>query len=283
MVRKDLVDFVVHSSFFVGLVGVSMVITTSVLLSLPVKLELLAIVFLVPFALYNFNRSTDVEEDIISHPERTEFVKQYQNHLKLFAVLSYILGVAIAFYLSIKVGILTLAYTAMVMLYSISWIPISSYDRLKEILVVKNATVAAAWAMFVTFLPVAYLQSTLEASVGVIFGFIFLKVFGNTVTFDVRDIEGDRSEGIITVPVRLGVKKTKYVLTVVNWTAFLILILSVFSSILPDIAYLVSGVTIYTQMYINQIGKMDMNKIADILADGEYIIMCILVSLGVLI
>lgn len=281
MAVKNWVDYIIHSSLFVGFVGVAMVLTTSILFSIPIQLELLAVIFFISFATYNFNRSTDLDEDSISHPERTAFVTQYHKHLKLFATLSYVLGAGLAFFLHFTVGLLTLIPLIAVSLYSVPWIPNSSYDRLKEILVVKNVTVAASWAVVVTFLPLVYLQVGIETATGVVFAFIFLKVLGNTITFDIRDIEGDKSEGITTIPVTFGVEKTKHILTAINWTAFFVLVVSAFSGTLPNTAYFVAGVTLYTQIYIHMIGRTEMQYVADILADGEYIVMGILAVMGV--
>ncbi len=78
---KKTIEFVIHSSLFVGLVGMAMLFTSQSLLGLPTSPELLLIAFLISFSAYNINRKTDTKEDRISHPERTEFLNSYYKYI----------------------------------------------------------------------------------------------------------------------------------------------------------------------------------------------------------
>jgi 4-hydroxybenzoate polyprenyltransferase len=289
-VNTDLIDFlrrvvecIVHSSMFVGFVGIAMVFTTSLLLNLPISPYLLLILFLISFSVYNINRKTDIKEDKISHPLRAMFIEAYYNHIKIIAVLCYATALLLGFLRSFLVGMFILVPLLFVGLYSLRWIPKSSASRLKEIFIVKNFTVAFAWALAVTSLPLVYFESGISIAVVFIFLFIFLKVFGNTVTFDVRDIKGDVVHKIRTVPIKLGIEKTKRLLIAINLASFFVLLIPALLDLLPSIAYFVSLVTVYTHIYIHLIGKVDIKFLTDVLADGEYLVMAVLAFIGSLL
>jgi 4-hydroxybenzoate polyprenyltransferase len=48
--------------------------------------------------------------------------------------------------------------------------------------------------------------------------FIFLKLFINSILFDVRDIEGDQKAGVRTIPAALGTRNTRTLLLFLNST-----------------------------------------------------------------
>lgn len=279
-ILQKCLECIIYSSLFVGFVGAAMVLTTSLLLNLSVSIEMLLIIFLISFAVYNINRKTDVPEDRISHPTRTVFIIAYYKYLKLIATISYITGCILSFSKNIQTGIIALLPLIFVVLYSMRWIPKKSISRLKDIFLIKNFTVAFAWAIVVTLLPIAYFEKDIQISAMFIFLFIFMKVFGNTVTFDVRDVPGDKLSGIRTIPIKIGVEKTKHLLTIVNIFSFLSIVIPAFLGFLPHSAYIISITCVYTQFYINSIGKLDIKFLTDILADGEYIVMGLLALIG---
>jgi len=280
---KKTIEFVIHSSLFVGLVGMAMLFTSQSLLGLPTSLELLLIAFLISFSAYNINRKTDTKEDRISHPERTGFLNSYYKYIKIMALAACIIALFIAFSNSLVVGLIILLPLISVSLYSIPWIPAFTTTRLKNIFVVKNATVAIVWAIGVTILPLAYFEKPLTLTSMAVFFYIFLKVFGNTVTFDIRDVTGDAVHNIRTIPIKFGIATTKKILTLINLVSFCIIIVSVLHNLLTPAAYLISLVVIYTQIYIYLISKTNIRFLTDVLADGEYIVMCLLALLSILV
>ena len=260
-----------------------MLFTSQSLLGLPTSLELLLIAFLISFSAYNINRKTDTKEDRISYPERTEFLNIYYKYIKIMALIAYIIALFVSFSNSLVVGLIVLLPLISVSLYSIPWIPAFTTTRLKDIFVVKNATVATVWATGVIILPLAYFEKPLTLTSMAVFFYIFLKVFGNSVTFDIRDVAGDTVHNIRTIPIKFGIANTKKILTLINLGSFCVIIVSVLYNLLTVAAYLISLVVIYTQIYIHFISKTNIRFLTDVLADGEYIVMCLLALLSMLV
>jgi len=132
-------------------------------------------------------------------------------------------------------------------------------------------------------LPLAYFEKPQTLTSLAVFFYIFLKVFGNTVTSDIRDVTGDTVHDIRTIPIKFGIANTKKILTLINLVSFCIIIVSVLYNLLTYGAYLVSLVVIYTQIYVYFISKTNIRFLTDVLADGEFIVMCLLALLSILV
>jgi 4-hydroxybenzoate polyprenyltransferase len=152
-------------------------------------------------------------------------------------------------------------------LYSSRLIP--GLPRLKDIPFMKNLIVAISWALVCVLIPAAY-SERLDEKVLVIICFMALKSIINTVLYDVRDVAGDKENGIITVPILLGLKKTSLILLALN------------SSLLPlaistkGIAgQLMVGMIIYGYIYILYFSKKKNPFSLDLFVDGEWMLACI--------
>jgi len=274
---RDPLKKAVFSSIFVALTGVTVIYSTSLLLKIPIYFRSLLIIFLVAFAVYNANKKTDKKEDNINYPERTIFIHNNERLFIYLSIISYVIALIVAFYFNFWAGLFTLLPFISVILYS------SNPIRLKRFFLIKNALVSFTWALFVTCLPMIFFGNFLFLPALSVFFFIFLKGLGNTIAFDMRDILGDKTYGIKTVPLRYGIKKSKHILLIINSSSFFLIVVSVYFGVLPNIGYLISLVTFYTYFYIYLISKIDLKFLTDILVDGEFIIMGILALIGILI
>ncbi|MEM5771297.1 MAG: UbiA family prenyltransferase [Candidatus Aenigmatarchaeota archaeon] len=274
---KKFLNILGYTSIFVALTGVSLIYTSSLLFKFPISLELLLIVFLSVFSVYNLNKITDVMEDKINYPERVSFIQKHKTKILISSIISYIFALFIAFFRSILVGIFVFIPLIGVFIYSVS--PI----RLKRLLGIKNIWVSLLWSVSVTILPIIYFNKfelLLSFTSFSLFLFIFLKGIGNTITFDIRDIEGDKKCKIETLPMRIGLNKTKILLSVINLLSFILLLITTFLGFISPIGYAISLVTFYTFVYIYLIEKTDLKFLTDILADGEFIVIGLLAFIG---
>lgn len=203
----------VYSSTYLAVIGMAEVLIVMYLLSLPMSPAPL-VVGLITYAIYTNDRLVDIDSDAASNPDRTAFVVEYRVPLYVSAALAYGVAVALsAFGGPIAFGI-TILPAAVWVLYAIDWVPTGgfSFQRLKEILFVNSVLVAAAWAVTIVFLPVAYANTGLTPTVGIIFLYFLLATFVNTEIANVRDIASDQTAGVSTLPVVLGIERTRSVL-----------------------------------------------------------------------
>ena len=197
-------SFATLSSMFIGAVMVAVLYVSFLLQSIVSSALLLIATFFLTISVYSLNKVTDLEEDLVNLPDRARFVKKNRDYL-LFASLE-----------SINIAVLLVFFTNP---YAIPVILFPFYVglfystgmrrlRIKDALLLKNIMVALAATTAAVLLPLA-VHTSIPFIVLLVAYFIFLKCFINTVLFDVRDIEGDRKAGVLTIPVSLGTKKTR--------------------------------------------------------------------------
>ena len=280
-------DFIVHSSIYIAFGGACLVYASCLLFGVEPKIELMSIMFLTIYAIYNFGRITDKAEDEINVPDRFVVFTIYEVYLTASIPVSALIAILLAYYMGgIKLTLAVLIPLILIVVYGVKWIPesISRYRRLKEIPVVKNMMISLAWAWIATLLPVAYyahLGSTI--TLWIVFVFIFWFTFIGSVIFDLRDIEGDKIEGIVTIPISLGFYRTIIFLIILNAFLGAFIILSTFNGWLPAFAYMLIGMTIYYYICMWLMTKMDKRFICDVLIDGDLFVITALVFLGSLL
>ncbi|MDF9746278.1 UbiA family prenyltransferase [Natrinema salsiterrestre] len=190
----------VHSNLFISLATVSVALTTVLLANLPIEPLPFFIVFAATMFVYTVNRFTDLEEDERNVPQRAAFTKRYGRLWLAVGVGFYVAAVAAAVALEVSGAIYMLLPLVVVFLYSVGGV--------KRVFLVKNLVVGFAWGAIP--LGVGYYYGQLR-SPEILFLFVYITIMLTiaAVIFDVKDIEGDRAEGIPTVPNLFGPRWTR--------------------------------------------------------------------------
>jgi 4-hydroxybenzoate polyprenyltransferase len=272
---RTLIDFLVYSSLFMGMQGMGMIYVSYQVQGLELSAAALAIMLLVPLSVYNMNRKTDEEEDSINHPGRYKFTKRFGKHLEYGALVAYALAVLIAVPFGLGAVLVTLVPLVAGILYSVPLLPPSlGYRRLKEIPVMKNLVVCSSWAVILVLLPcmIAGVPVSIQTMLCLVLFISF--VFIASAMPDMRDREGDAVAGVITIPVLIGIDRTKKVLTALNVSTALLVIAVGVSATLPLVVLAIfAGTHCYTQCCITSFGRISSpDFICDILLDGGFVI-----------
>jgi 4-hydroxybenzoate polyprenyltransferase len=269
----------IFSSVYLSFAGVAMGYIACVVQGLPITWEVMAIMFLVTYAVYNIDRKADEEEDSINHSERYSFTSHYSKFLFISSIIAYLTAFSIASFYGAWAVIVTAIPLLSGLLYSFAWLPGNfRYRRLKEIPSVKNLVIAFAWAFTPALLPALINGTSYDITIIVTIAYFFLLVFINTVVFDMRDIEGDSLSGIDTIPVLLGAGKTRLLLIGMTvFFGFATLFLSISRLSVPAMFVLVAGI-VYALAYVLSSDRLSGNNaICDVMADGQFIMLgCIL-------
>jgi 4-hydroxybenzoate polyprenyltransferase len=227
--------------------------------------------FLVVYSVYSINKLTDQEEDAVNTPERSIFVEGNERFLLTIAIASYVAALLLGLIESpFAAGILLVPLLTGIA-YSTNPLSIIGIPRLKDIFLVKSFIVAFSWAVCAAFLPA--LQLCNSAKLYFIFPFFFIKVFINTVLFDVRDVEGDTLNSVKTIPVVIGIKRTRQALLIIQ--SLLLVWLVLFSDLFSKYYVILIASMVYGYIYIlyfcNTNHHRDMSW--DILLEGEWVLM----------
>lgn len=228
--------------------------------------------FFITFFVYSMNRFTDIEEDIINNPDRTNFFKLKSKFFLVSGIFSFIVASFISIINSITSFLLIMIPVILVVLYSIPLIPSrKGMTRLKNIFMMKNFVVALGWAVIPIY--VANYMNYFSNVLLLISLFIFIRIFIGVTMFDIRDVSGDRAHGINTIPVKLGVQKSYQIINLLN-----------VASLLTGISIIIMGglflqtliVTVFTFLmgilYTWKTYNRDMIFFCNVIVDGEYVI-----------
>lgn len=206
-------NLLVYSTAY--LVVIAMLESVLVVAALDLSLGAAPVVIgLLTFSVYAGDRIADVETDGVTNPGQSAFVRRHKPLLSVLTAAAYGLAVAI----SLTGGPLALALALLPggfwVLYASDWLPrLGSYfTRLKDVLVVNSAIVAVAWAITLTFIPLAYGDAPFTAGAVVIFAYFVLDRFINTEIPNLKDAPGDAAIGVSTLPVVFGERRTRHIL-----------------------------------------------------------------------
>jgi 4-hydroxybenzoate polyprenyltransferase len=205
-VRSALLLFV-HSNLLISLSATAVAVSTIVLADLSFEPVPLFIVFAVTLFVYSFNRLTDLAEDEQNVPGRASFIEQYGTILFVTGGVLYLIATGIAIVGGIPGAPAMIVPLVVAVLYSVVGI--------KRVLLVKNLLVGLSWGMIPLGVGVYY-ETVRSVDILFVFGFITAALTIAAVVFDIKDIEGDQREGIRTVPIVVGVERTRQVAAVAS-------------------------------------------------------------------
>lgn len=274
-VLEKIISFLVSNSLFIALVCVFLTYTSFEFLNVQPNVVLLFAVFLSTFSIYSLNRLTDMEEDLINAPEREVYVKGKEKTLLALCILSY--GVALLLGFLVKPeSILVLLFPLFIgVLYSMEFS--RNIPRLKNISGMKNISVSLSWTVGAVFLPLIFKYPGFLV-ISLLFYFVFVKCLVDTISFDIRDIEGDKKSGVKTIPVLLGRSKTRLLLLGVQSTLIIWLSVAILKGVFVHYWLIFAFSIIYGYWLIQYFSKDRKLKVfsRDLFVDGEWMILAAL-------
>jgi 4-hydroxybenzoate polyprenyltransferase len=189
----------IYSNLYLAVGGVVIVIAAQCLAGTPLAWEPAFIIFSSTMFIYTANRFTDREEDEINLPLRRAFIEGFGTYLLGMSAILYCVALVLAWDHNLPTLLVTLLPIGIGILYS--------HFRLKRVYFLKNVLVGGGWSSSV--LIVATYAGMYDSFIFLFAAFISLAFTINTIIFDIKDIRGDFLAGIESIPVRIGVQKTR--------------------------------------------------------------------------
>jgi 4-hydroxybenzoate polyprenyltransferase len=160
---------------------------------------------LIAAAGYIINDYYDVKIDYINKPERVVIGKSITRRFAiLFHVLLSVGGISIGLYLSWRLAAINILSVFLLWLYS---------NNLKRLPFVGNITVAVLTGLAIYVVDVLY--GTQNSLVIIYAVFAFFMTLVREIIKDIEDLKGDNTFGCKTLPIVLGIRKTKIVIYII--------------------------------------------------------------------
>jgi 4-hydroxy-3-methylbut-2-enyl diphosphate reductase len=182
------------------------------------------------FAMHTLNRFLDRETNAIIGSFREEIYRSHKKRYIGAALVSLLASLFLACTLGSGPFSLLLLISVLGILYNMPILPFRHrFRRLKDLPGSKNLSVALAWAAVGAVLPALTAgRHGLSTVMPVAFLFIFAIVFVRSSMSDLLDIQSDRLIGRETIPVVIGEKRTRRLLTAIVLPTGLLLFFSYF-------------------------------------------------------
>jgi 4-hydroxybenzoate polyprenyltransferase len=246
-------------------------------------LALLVMAYLFSFGAYMMNRSAEMDKDLASHPERTNYLAARRRILPAVVAASFLVGYVLAATVSWIFFLALLAPLALSLLYSVGskrLVGLIGTTNLKQKLLLKNVSISLGWSLIPIL--VGFYFGAFDLPLLLLGPFIFLRLMTNTIVFDIRDAEGDRENAVRTLPTELGVPRSFQVVGAIDAAsaAYLVLLLAI--GLVPSYALTLMLLPIYSTIYraFAIRSRANLGFICDFVADAEYALWGPLIYLG---
>jgi 4-hydroxybenzoate polyprenyltransferase len=260
----------------------SMAATAALVLGKTPSWDLLLMAYLFSYGAYTFNRLSDFAQDEISHPDRTAYLRGRRGAMKSLAVACFALGYVLALLRNLVFFTALLLPLGLAIAYSFGsgrGTRSGGPTRLKDVLLIKNMAISFGWSLVPLLVGLYYLDIPL--AVVALAPFIFLRLLVNTIFFDQRDVEADRSFGVRTIPVRFGLSRSTRLVEVIDVASGLYLLAAVAAGALPVFASFLGVFVPYSFAY-RAYARSGRHKDSarDLAADGEYLLWGVVTYIG---
>ena len=270
-------DEFVYGGHLLSLGAVSIVFTSAVLLGIKITWDCLIVIYLGTEAVYLYNRHKEFDKDFLTNPQRTRHIKKYIKYIPLIVFIFSFLAVIIVIYfnkISALIFGLLMLFTGLIYTKSLK-----KFTR--KIAALKNLFVSLNWALLITFL-VLYYSLPLNISVVLIFLFIYLRLLVHEGFSDIKDIESDSKEQLLTLPIILEREELFIILSIITILAVIPIIYGFYLNLFPSFSLMLLLTVPYTFYYLRKIktGEVNTPFLNYVLVDGEYILWSAFILLG---
>lgn len=178
----------------------------------------LVIVASVVFAIYQWNRLTDVSEDAINCPDELRDALASRRAIEAASMIAIALAVALTALSPAAIPRLVMLAVSLLLgfLYGTPLVRRLPASRLKSLFLIKNLSSAFGWSLLTVLFSVAGSRPLGDGVVLLAFGTMFSAVCVVELLWDLRDRAGDAAAHIHSLPVVLGVRATRAAILVVN-------------------------------------------------------------------
>ena len=275
--KKLLCNEFIYGGHWLSLGISTFTISLMFLISATIKVELLLIVYFLSQSVYNYDHFKWIKIDSMDNSKRTNYLSGHYKsipfiilfYMSMFFVLLFLFG-----------NIISLIFGSLLLLIGVFYTK-NSKKWTTKFPGFKNYYTSFSASLLVVFIAL-YCSHPLNLAIWFLFLFIFLCFLVNTSFCDLKDIEADKKQNLLTLPLYFGEKKFLLILHILNILTFSILAFSIIVGIIPLFASSLLIFYFYCFYYIQKArsSTSDLQSLSSYTADGEFILWPVLLLVG---
>ena len=248
----------------------------SILFEIPITWDFLVIIYLTFYIIYLYDYFNGTEDDEKTNSTRANYFRQNDSKTITRILYGSIVSIASIYVLYSDIPNMLIGFAILFL-----GVTYQAYFKglTKKITAFKNIFVSMVWAILVYVMFIYYSYPiTMEALI--ISAFIFLRMTGIQILFDIRDIEGDQKKGLRTFPAIYGYRKGLMTLIAINFITSILLVYGAYIEAIPYTALMIVPVIFYAQNYLDKVDRSRKDHKSYLFAAGEPFIWFILIFSG---
>jgi len=209
---RKLTDLILYSSLWIGACATALVVFTYDVTGSALGIDPYAgFVFCGTLVIYAIHRvSGMVRVRPYRDQGRFAVIRKYRSHILVYSGIAAIGGC----YFILQLPFDTLKWLALPVLLSFLYVtPLGRFRRLRDVPFIKIFIISTVWAALTGLIPFLRTGQAEFWSASILFAERTLFIFAITIPFDIRDTAVDLSSGLRTLPITVGVRKSKLLAT----------------------------------------------------------------------
>lgn len=271
-------DEIIHGGHLIGLAASAIALSTMILLNTIIHWEFLLIIYLGTLCIYNFDHYKEIDLDYNNNNlNRSNHLNRYK---KLYPFILTFYGINFFALLIYFGSIQSIIFGGILLLSSLFYA--SKIKKLtSKIVGLKNFYTAFSFSLLIIFTGI-YCLYPINLLLLLIFAFIFLRLFIDTSFCDIKDMETDKKQNLLTLPLYLGKQRFLLLLHIINFISFALIFIGIFMQIIPFYAIFLFIFYLYCIYYLKKAKseKTNIQTLSSIVVDGEQILWPILLVIG---
>nr|WP_321498125.1 UbiA family prenyltransferase [uncultured Methanolobus sp.] len=253
--------------------SVSVVMACSIVFMIPVSWDILFVTYLLFYAIYLYDYTQGASSDEATNSSRAKYLLCKNKSKCTVIITSLVLFTIMMVFTSIIITAIGMSILVLGLLYG------SHFKKLtKKIPAFKNVFVSIVWAFMAIF---AFIYYSVPITYGAIMLalFVFIRMMNIQILFDVRDMEGDRKDGLLTVPAIIG-EKYPFILKLINYVSIGFVAGCIVLGLLPVFTAAIVPMAYYGKRYINRVVRSRKEYTSYIFAAFEPIMWSVFIFAG---
>jgi len=266
---------IVYGGHLLAFGTASIAASSTIILGRTLSIILLAMAYLFSYGAYMLNRGSEVTQDSVSDPARTNYLQGRSKYLMVISGVCFGIG----YLLAATVNLIFLAALLIPLVLAVTYtigskklVSLIGAKRLKDKLLVKNLVISFGWSLIPVLVGLYY--KSVPVVLLAFAPYIFFRLMSNTVFFDLRDVRADNEFGVRTIPVVYGTGLAYRLMTIFDFVSAAYIFLLIAIRVFPAFTLVMILLPAYSFVYrrISQSPGANLGFLCDFVADGEYLL-----------